>query len=42
MAQAQEAAGEWGRPGASARAEHERRQARDEARLAAAFPPCSA
>jgi hypothetical protein len=39
MAQAEEAAGEWGRPGASARAEYERRQARDEARRRAIFGP---
>ena len=39
MAQAEEDAGEWGRAGASARAEYERRQARDEARRRALFGP---
>ena len=39
MAQAEEAAGQWGRPGASARAEYERREARDEARRRAIFGP---
>ena len=39
MAQAEEEAGEWGRAGASARAEYERRQARDEARRRAIFGP---
>jgi hypothetical protein len=39
MAQAEEAAGEWGRAGASARAEYERRQARDEARRRVIFGP---
>jgi hypothetical protein len=39
MAQREEAAGEQGRAGASARAEYERRQVRDEARRRAVFGP---
>jgi len=39
MAQAEEEAGERGRPGGSARAEYERRQTRDDARRRAVFGP---
>lgn len=39
MAQTEEAAGEWGQAGASARAEYERRHARDEARRRSLFGP---